>query len=426
MKRTYPLKKLTLALMALAIIPTVNAQNTNTTEDSSTKTENHISIKMKIDKDGEITEVDTSFTIDYNTIGNAEEIKAKLKEMGLAPENLSFDMEMDFDFSELGENVYMFKAGDSTMNFEDMDFSFVQDMDSEAMNRPFLGVMLGKTVVDGDEVNTIEKGIRVTDVIENTGAKEAGVEKGDIILSVDGNETNEMEDLTNYLAEKEIGDVVTLSINRNGEEISKDVTLGKRVMAFKSFNSHGPMKMMMDVKDFGEASWEDADGENITIKEIITINDNGDTIKTREISSNKDIKILIANEGSNVSIEEKDVEGVYTFHFAIRSIDDKSFEDLDKDIQKKVSPDNSLEVDGLNIYPNPNNGVFNLKFNLAEEGKVIVRIFDVNGKEVYTDKERKFKGEYNKEIDLTEFGNGTYIINIEQNDKSTVKKIIVN
>lgn len=423
MKSITTLKKTAFALMAMAILPASYAQNATPT-DTETKNESHFSIKMKIDKDGEITEVDTSFTIDLSEYGNYQEMKAKMQEMGIDPENIDLNFDMDFDISKMGDNAIFIKSGDSSMTLEDIDFSFMGEMDSEAMNRPFLGVMLGKTISNGDD--NVEEGILVTDVIENTGAKEAGLEKGDIILSIDGNTTNDMGSLTNYLAEKQIGDVVSLNINRNGSNITKEVTLGKRVMAMNSFNSHGPVKILMNGKDFDKADWNNADGENITIKEVITINENGDTIKTREVSSNKDIKIVIGKEGSDIDIDERNVEGVYSFHFEIKAIDNVNYEDLNKGVQKKVSPENDLTVNDLNIYPNPNNGVFNLKFNLPEEGKIAVRIFDVNGKEVFSDKERKFKGEYNKEIDLTEFGNGTYIISIEQNDKSTVKKIIVN
>lgn len=45
-----------------------------------------------------------------------------------------------------------------------------------------------------------------------------------------------------------------------------------------------------------------------------------------------------------------------------------------------VNPDNGL---GLKAYPNPGNGILNIRFDQALQEKALIRVFDMSGKEVY-------------------------------------------
>ena len=56
----------------------------------------------------------------------------------------------------------------------------------------------------------------------------AGLKEGDVILSVDGQETNESNQLQAIIAVHHVGDNVSLKIWRNGKEIEKNVTLRPR------------------------------------------------------------------------------------------------------------------------------------------------------------------------------------------------------
>ena len=86
---------------------------------------------------------------------------------------------------------------------------------------------------------------------------------------------------------------------------------------------------------------------------------------------------------------------------------------------------NELNVEELNFFPNPNSGMFNLNFKLEKRGDTQIQIFDMNGKQVYMETLRNFSGEYNKDIDISEQGKGTYFLNITQGDKVLNKKILI-
>lgn len=69
------------------------------------------------------------------------------------------------------------------------------------------------------------KGVWVEQVGEGSGADEAGVKSGDVILGVDGMETNSSPRLQEIIAGKRPGDKVVLLVNRGGNEKELEVTL---------------------------------------------------------------------------------------------------------------------------------------------------------------------------------------------------------
>ncbi len=92
--------------------------------------------------------------------------------------------------------------------------------------RPYIGI----GGIDLDEAtakrNNLVVGVYVGQVVSNTPAALAGIQKGDVIVAIDGQTITTMEELNQVKNQKKIGDTVTLKINRKGQEIELDVTLG--------------------------------------------------------------------------------------------------------------------------------------------------------------------------------------------------------
>jgi hypothetical protein len=73
-------------------------------------------------------------------------------------------------------------------------------------------------------------GVKVRQVIPDTGAYAAGVKEGDVILGVNGEKTEKLEAFMAAIRRHETGDAVTLKIHRDDKDIELKVTLGKPPM----------------------------------------------------------------------------------------------------------------------------------------------------------------------------------------------------
>jgi serine protease Do len=71
----------------------------------------------------------------------------------------------------------------------------------------------------------VNRGVYVIDVNENSGGKEAGLQKGDIIIGIDGSETRNVPQLQEMVARKRPGDKVSVKYLRNGKENTASATL---------------------------------------------------------------------------------------------------------------------------------------------------------------------------------------------------------
>lgn len=91
--------------------------------------------------------------------------------------------------------------------------------------RPYIGI----SGIDLDEMtakrNNLVKGIYVAQVLNGSPAKEAGIQKGDVIVKFEGTDTITMQKLNQIKNTKKIGDTVTITVNRAGKEIDIKLTL---------------------------------------------------------------------------------------------------------------------------------------------------------------------------------------------------------
>lgn len=72
----------------------------------------------------------------------------------------------------------------------------------------------------------VKEGVVVNDVLRNSGAEKAGLERYDVIVEMDGEKIENMIELRKHLYnEKEIGEEMTLKVYREGKKISLKMTL---------------------------------------------------------------------------------------------------------------------------------------------------------------------------------------------------------
>jgi len=72
------------------------------------------------------------------------------------------------------------------------------------------------------------KGVRVSEVEENSPAQRAGIRKGDVLTGFNGKAIENLRDFSEFLKACKPGDVVKIRIKRNGKELEVKVKLGER------------------------------------------------------------------------------------------------------------------------------------------------------------------------------------------------------
>lgn len=79
----------------------------------------------------------------------------------------------------------------------------------------------------------------------------------------------------------------------------------------------------------------------------------------------------------------------------------------------------------INLFPNPSNGVLSVNFNSDKKSSLIVKVYDQQGKEVYSEIVKNFSGEYSNQLDLSKKGKENYILKITQDENTYIKKFII-
>jgi putative serine protease PepD len=105
-----------------------------------------------------------------------------------------------------------------------------QLVEGDTIEHPRLGIA-GRSLSaeEADELG-VPQGVAVLSVENGSAADDAGLEgasdgEGDVIVAIDGQPMTTFESLADYIDSKQVGDEVTLSVRRDGEDIELQATL---------------------------------------------------------------------------------------------------------------------------------------------------------------------------------------------------------
>jgi zinc-dependent metalloproteinase lipoprotein len=79
----------------------------------------------------------------------------------------------------------------------------------------------------------------------------------------------------------------------------------------------------------------------------------------------------------------------------------------------------------FDVFPNPNNGSFTFNLTVIEKDNFQIQLKNILGQVLYSENLNGFKGNYNKQFDLSVFGKGVYTLTVMNAKGQQVKKIIV-
>ena len=92
--------------------------------------------------------------------------------------------------------------------------------------RPGIGVQVRTVDAETAASNNVPVGSYIESVTAGAPAEEAGLKAGDIITGVDAVTVVENDDVVNYIRSRQVGDVVAITVYRDGAYLTIDVTIG--------------------------------------------------------------------------------------------------------------------------------------------------------------------------------------------------------
>ena len=277
-------------------------------------------------------------------------------------------------------------------------------------NKAIMGVM----------IEDAENGVVISSVQADKGAAKAGLKEGDVIYKIGKNEISDMDALIADLSDNEPGDKVKVFFKRDGKNMKEKVVLSDR--AENTFNRV--------INDFDE---EVIEYPNLSKRENVKV------IQLNE----KDLQKLIDGQELDITITDKDgvkktdqlliqlEEGATIncpqFNILITDLTQVEAEEVNKnDDLVDFNEMGKLKVINLSIFPNPNEGLFELNFSLEKDQPVTIRIVGVDGREAYSETIADFGGQYQGKIDLTNKSVGVYVLQILQGSNMLSRKIVID
>ena len=96
------------------------------------------------------------------------------------------------------------------------------------VRRPYIGITGMDLDSETANANHLVEGIYVKDVETFSAAEKGGIKIGDVIVKADGKDIKTMDELNEIKNSHQIGDQMTVKVNRDGEERELTITLGEQ------------------------------------------------------------------------------------------------------------------------------------------------------------------------------------------------------
>ena len=96
------------------------------------------------------------------------------------------------------------------------------------VRRPYIGVTGMDLDAETARKNNLVEGIYVKDVETFSAAEKGGIKIGDVIIKADGKNVKTMDELNEIKNSHNIGDEMTITVNRDGEQKDLTITLGEQ------------------------------------------------------------------------------------------------------------------------------------------------------------------------------------------------------
>ena len=284
-------------------------------------------------------------------------------------------------------------------------------------------------------------GLPIGSVIAGKGAAAAGLQKGDIVVEVDGQKVTGSYTLQKAIKTKKEGDQVTVRYSRDGQTKQTQLILSNDryvnhdadrdpCAVFIGINSstvgngERGSRISSIIDDTPAKESQLQPGDIILEMDGIAINSHTDLLAQRNTHQPGDpFTLTVLRDGSTFTVnsqfrncdatqqptKKEEVVAIRTENPATEKND--------------ALNNNTLSLTRLSVFPNPTFGPLNIQFE-AEAVPTKVTISDINGRVVYVRDLLKFNGTFNEQTEINTAA-GTYTLTIAQGGKQVSKAIIV-
>ena len=288
------------------------------------------------------------------------------------------------------------------------------------------------------------EGVLITGIVSNSGAAAAGLQKDDILLSINGQSTGNNSELREVLSQFKPNDIVSLTYRRNGAALQTQVTLGEKEYYKTTYQPRDPCKVFIGVSISGSSpegvrvsgiidgtaaeKYKVQRGDLIIAMDDVPVNSFNSLLNERNKHEAGDwFTLTILRDGQQMDLDaqfnpcDKEEEGEEP---TSTGMEEPTEELIIVEETPELQLDNSLKLAVYNAFPNPTYGGLQVNFE-AEAIPTNVQITDATGKIVHQEMLNQFNGNYSKQLDLRDATPGVLLLTIQQGDKTITEKIIL-
>ncbi len=445
---------LAVALMALstAVVPSIAQQNSSPEDQGPT-----IVIKRIRSADGTET-IETTLKKGDATgkerlrrdSTDQDSVRIEVTEISLGKVHKRLE---EIDWEEIGEEL--------KENLQRIDLHLERLLDSMPVYRhprhrispPRVYGYLGVTPRDGDDPD--KQGVPV-DVLPYTAAERAGLENGDVLMSLDGEPLHSWEELERFIRQTKPGQKIKLQYQRGKQLRTEEIELGSQrareiagypllrqkeacLGVYSIAHSQAGISGARIISFTERSAARQArlqEGDVITAIDTIRVSDSdrlwetiaryrpGDRVTVHFYRYGRPQQVEVTLETCRpLAAAEPPITQPERSPITLRRPKEGDIPPAEP--LPEVTEGRQLALSEFRTFPNPTTGLITVTFR-AQPAPLTVTLFDLSGRRLFHQELNAFGGYYNQQFDLSDFGKGTLLLAVQQGERRFIERIVLH